>query len=77
MNGNSSPGGAFNRYGYESALRDMRQTLDEVEIVGYPKRHSELIQLRHLLEQYPTEAREILAQLKGTTDPREANAEGL
>ena len=77
MNGSSDSEEAFNRYGYESALRDMRQTLDEVEIVGYPKRHRELIQLRHLLERYPTEAREILAQFKGAADPREANTEGL
>ena len=76
MNSNSNSGGAFNRHGYESALHDMRQTLDEIEIVGYPKRHRELIQLRDLLERYPTEAREILAQLNGTTDPREAESEG-
>ena len=44
----------------------MSQTLDEVEIVGYPKRHRELIQIRHLLEPYPTEAREIHTQFKET-----------
>ena len=77
MNGSSNSEGAFNRNGYESVLRDMRQTLDEAEIVGYPKRHSELIQLRALIERYPTEAREIIAQFKGATDPCEANAKGL
>ena len=46
------------------ALHNIREMLDEVEIVGYPKRHRELIQLRHLLERYPTEAREILAQFQ-------------
>lgn len=76
MNGNSNSEGAFNRDGYESALRDMRETLNELEIVGYPKRHRELIQLRDLLDRYPTEAREILAQLHETTDPREAGREG-
>ena len=76
MNSNSDSEGAFNRQGYENALRDMRQTLNELEIVGYPKRHPELIQLRDLLERYPTEAREILTQLNKTTDPREADTEG-
>ena len=76
MNSNSNSGGAFDRHGYESALHDIRQTLNELEIVGYPKRHRELIQLRDLLERYPTEAREIVAQLNRNANPREADSEG-
>jgi hypothetical protein len=70
VSSNSNSEGAFNRYGYESALYDMRRTLNDLEVVGYPKRHRELIQLRDLLERYPAEAREILAELDSATDPR-------
>ncbi len=53
----------------------MRQTLNELEIVGYPNRHRELSQRQDLLEGYPTEAREILAQRDGTAGPHRAGSE--
>ena len=58
MSGNSGTGG--NSYGEE--LRRMREMLDTVPVVGFPKAQAELLQLESLIERYPIEAKQILAK---------------
>lgn len=41
-------------------VEEFRRFLDGIEIQGYPKRETELVQLRALIERYPEEARQII-----------------
>lgn len=50
---------------YDQELREFRRILDEMTIVGHPRRDAELAELRRLIERYPDEAREMFAKIGG------------
>lgn len=50
---------------YDSELREFRRVLDEMTIVGYPKRDAELAELDRLICKHPDEARRIWASVVG------------
>lgn len=64
MTGDSGPGGAFDAEGYQRSLDEFRETLRDMEIVGFPKRVTELPELDRLIRKYPIEARAILEEVE-------------
>lgn len=53
-------GSKFDRQGYEKELTDLRHLLDSTEVVGWPQRDAELIELRRLVNKYTAEARKFI-----------------
>jgi hypothetical protein len=62
MSGNSGTEGAFDPRRFQRDVNTFMDELREMEIVGFPKRDTELRELRRLIEKYPDEARGILDQ---------------
>ena len=48
---------------YDGELAEFRQVLDDLEVVGYPKRVVQLAELERLIKLYPDEARALLRRL--------------
>jgi hypothetical protein len=62
MSGNSGTEGAFDPARFQRSLDNFRDTIRDMEVVGFPKRDTELRELRRLIVKYPDEARGILDQ---------------
>ena len=69
--GSEGYAGGFNRRGYENALADFREVLER-DVVGWPKRPTELAELERLIAKYPTEARQFLDGLTSDAPARPA-----
>lgn len=47
---------------YDQELREFRRVLDEMAIVGHPRREAELAELERLINLYPDEAARMLGR---------------
>ena len=61
-------GSEFDRRGYEKEHTDLRHLLDSTEVVGWPRRDAELIELRRLVNKYTAEARRFINEADRTHD---------
>lgn len=48
---------------YDQELSEFRRILDEMTVVGHPKREDELTELQRLIVRYPDEARAIWSRI--------------
>lgn len=63
MSGNSGTEGAFDPERFQRSLDEFRDTLRDMEVVGFPKRTTELPEMERLMRKYPDEARAVLARI--------------